>query len=68
MYIQVCSPWETVRCFRVRIVLLIFVLSVLTQHRKCLINIGSMLHIYCEAEQLLSFYRERIMQLRVGSP
>lgn len=68
MYIQVCSPWEIVSCFRVRIVLLIFVPSVLTRHSKYLINIGSMLHTYWAAEQLFSFYREKVTQLGDGSP
>lgn len=68
MQIQVCSSWEIVSCFRVKIVLFIFVPSVLTRHSKYLINIGSVLHTYCEAEQVLSFYRERIMQLGDGRP
>lgn len=44
---------------RVRAVLFFVVFSVLTQHNKYLINIGSVLHTYCEAEQLPSLYKGR---------
>lgn len=63
---QVCSPWEIVRSCRARTVLLIFVPSEPTQHSQYLTNIASMLHTVCEAEQLLSLFRERIIHLRDG--
>lgn len=64
--LQVCLLWEIVRSCRLRTILVIFVPSVPTQHRTCLINIGSRLHTYCEAEHLFSAHRERIIWLGDG--
>lgn len=66
MCTQACPPWETVRSCRGRAVLFFVVSSVLTQHSKYLINIGSALHTYCEAERLLSLNGGRRTQLRDG--
>lgn len=64
--LQVCPLWEMVRSCGLRTILVIFVPSVPTQHRTCLINIGSGLHTYCEAEHLFSAHRERIIWLGDG--